>query len=113
MSDEHTRATDRRHRTRAEADQIAADYESSGLTQQAYCDGHGLALKTLARYVARYRRAMSEKATPPQWVAVELSAKRGVAGELAVLLASGYRIEVKPGFDATTLQQLVRALERR
>jgi hypothetical protein len=113
MSEEHAGATGQRHRTRAEADQIAADYESSGLTQQAYSEGHGLALKTLARYVARYRQANRERATPPQWVAVELSAKGGAAGELAVLLPSGYRIEVKRGFDATTLQQLVSALERR
>jgi hypothetical protein len=113
MSDEHTRSTGQRHRTRAEADQIAADYESSGLTQQAYSERHGLALKTLARYVARHRRANRESATPPQWVAVELSAKSGAAGELAVLLPSGYRIEVNRGFDVTTLRQLLSALERR
>lgn len=113
MNDEHTRATGQRHRTRAEADQIAADYESSGLTQQAYSERHGLALKTLARYVARRRRGNRESATPPQWVAVELSTKRGAAGELAVLLPSGYRIEVNRGFDVTTLRQLLGALERR
>jgi hypothetical protein len=113
MNDEHKRASGGRRRTRAEADQIAADYESSGLTQQAYSKRHGLALKTLARYVARHRRANREGATPPQWVAVELSAERGETGELAVLLPSGYRIEVQRGFDATTLRQLVSALERR
>jgi hypothetical protein len=113
MSNEHARASDRRHRTRAEADQIAADYESSGLTQQAYSERHRLALKTLTRYVARYRRANRESATPGQWVAVEVSAKSGATGELAVLLPSGYRIEVNRGFDVTTLRQLLSALERR
>ena len=113
MGDEHTRARGGRHRTRAEADQIAADYESSGLTQEVYSKRHGLALKTLARYIARHRRAKRESATAPQWVAVELKAKPGVAGELVVVLPRGYRIEVQRGFDTTTLQQLVSALERR
>ena len=62
---------------------------------------------------SRHRRAKRESATAPQWVAVELKAKPGVAGELVVVLPRGYRIEVQRGFDTTTLQQLVSALERR
>jgi hypothetical protein len=49
-------------------------------------------------------------------VAVEISDRKQVAesrprSELLVLLSSGRRIEVKDGFDAKVLQQLVRVLE--
>ena len=102
-----------RRRSRAEAKQIAIEYEASGLNRQEYCERNGVAMKTLARYVARHRRARTEKATPQRWVAVEVARKRETRGELAVVLSSGCRIEVKPGFDAVTLRQLVSVLERR
>jgi hypothetical protein len=43
---------------------------------------------------------------------VEIAAGGGVCSELSVLLAGGRRIDVRPGFDAATLQQLVSTLER-
>jgi hypothetical protein len=49
-------------------------------------------------------------------VAVEVSARPQLDGELAsdltVLLARGRRVEVRRGFDGSTLQELVRVLER-
>ena len=102
-----------RHRSRAEAEQIAIEYEASGLSRQEYCERNGVAMKTLARYVARHRRGRAEKATPQRWVAVGVAKPRESRGELAVVLSSGRRIEVKRGFDAATLRQLVSVLERR
>jgi len=46
----------RRHRSRAEADQLAAEYEASGLSQAEFCQERDVALKTLARYLARFRK---------------------------------------------------------
>jgi hypothetical protein len=46
----------RRNRSRSEADELAAEYEASGLTQQAFSKQKGIALKTLSRYVVRRRR---------------------------------------------------------
>ena len=101
----------RRHRTRAEADQLAAEYEVSGLSQAAFCEQRDLPLKTLARYLTRYRKQPvqgSESATR-RFVAVEVAAP-SASGGLTVLLPRGLRIEVKRGFDAATLRQLVSAL---
>jgi hypothetical protein len=112
MSNDETRGTGRRHRTRAEAEQLATEYEASGLTQQQYAERHGIALKTLARYVARHRRAKARDVAPARLLPVELSTKSEVGGGLTVLLAGGRRIEVKRGFDAVILRQLVNALER-
>ena len=100
----------RRHRSRAEADQVAAEYEASGLRREAFCDRNDIPLKTLCRYVTRYRK---ETGTGPQrWVSVEVATHNNYVGELAVLLSTGRRIEVKSGFDADTLRQLVAVLER-
>jgi hypothetical protein len=90
---------------------VAAEYEASGLSQEAYCRQRDIPLKTLARYVTRYRK---QKAgiEAPRWVAAEVANRRAHDGELAVVLSGGRRIEVKRGFDTATLRQLVAALER-
>jgi hypothetical protein len=46
-------------------------------------------------------------------VAVELEQKAAQkANAIEVVLARGRRVEVRPGFDATTLQALIAVLER-
>lgn len=103
----------RRHRSRAEADQIAAEYEASGLSQAEFCQQRDLLLKTLARYLARFRKQSiqsREQTTSQRFVAVEVVAARS-GSELTVLLSGGLRVEVKRGFDTLALRQLVAALE--
>ena|SRR5712692_4066155 len=114
MSEEQVRRRGRR-RSRAEAEQLVAEYEASGLSQREFCRQHELALGTLDRY--RKRRAYGDKRGGDGWVAVELSraneaGESGPGRELAVVLSSGRRIEVRRGFDAHTLEQLVRVLEQ-
>lgn len=103
----------RRHRSRAEADQLAVEYEASGLRQIEFCEQRDLPLKTLGRYLTRYRKQKAhgkEPHKPQRFVAVEVAGPRGGA-ELTVLLCGGLRVEVKPGFDAGTLRQLIAVLE--
>ena len=103
----------RRHRSRAEADQLATEYEASGLSQAEFCQQRDLPLKTLARYLARFRKQSSqnrEQTTSQRFVTVEVASPRS-GGELTVLLSGGLRIEVKRGFDTLTLRQLVTALK--
>jgi hypothetical protein len=111
VSNEESERPRRRHRTRAEADQVVIEYEASGLSQEAFGRQRGIPLKTLARYVARYRK---QKAgiQPPRWVAAEVAVRGAKGDELAVLLPGGRRIEVKRGFDIATLRQLVAVLEQ-
>lgn len=101
-----------RRRTREEADGIAAAYEASGLSQAEFCEQRGVALKTLARYVARYRRERSGKEGAAQWISVEVARKHRDPSVLSVVLDGGRRIEVRRGFDVETLRRLVAALER-
>ena len=101
-----------RRRSREEANRLAADCEESGLSQREFCEQHGVPLKTLVRYLTRYRREQRGKNQTPQWVAVEVGAKRGDAAELSIVLTGGRRIEVTRGFDVETLRRVVEALEQ-
>lgn len=69
-------------------------------------------MKTLARYVAQHRRDQAGQSRKPRWIAVEVAEQGHRGAELAVVLASGRRVEVRRGFDAGTLRELVAALER-
>jgi hypothetical protein len=111
MTDNHSEMKHRRHRSRAEADHLAAEYEASGLSREEFCQQKNVPLKTLSRYVTRYRKQKAEGNQPQRFVAVEVAGPSG-CGELAVLLSGGRRIEVKRGFDASTLRQLVAVLEQ-
>jgi hypothetical protein len=106
-----------RRRSRAEAQQVAADYESSGLSAVEFCRQHGLSLATLARYRKWQRQAQGDAATGNRWLAVEVSGGSatvsGTGSGLAMALPDGRRIEVMRGFDAATLVQLLGVLERR
>jgi hypothetical protein len=91
---------------------MAADYEASGLSREAFCNQRDVRLKTLDRYVTGYRKQRADGSETQRWVAVEVAGHSGCGSELAVLLSSGRRIEVKRGFDSGTLRQLVAVLEQ-
>jgi hypothetical protein len=109
---EATSKMHRRHRSRAEADQLAAEYEASGLTREAFCRQREVPLKTLCRYVTRYWREKGDTPQSPRLMQVEVTAPGCVSGALNVLVRGGRRIEVSRGFDAATLRQLITVLEQ-
>jgi len=111
MSEEQL-AGPRRRRSRAEVEQLVVEYGTSGMSRVEFCQEHGLALSTLARYQRRREQGRDEGAGPSRWLAVELSGAHATgASGLAVVLTGGRRIEIGRGFDAQTLQQLVSLLE--
>jgi hypothetical protein len=91
---------------------MAAEYEASGLSREEFCKQKDVGLKSLDRYVTRYRRGKAQANEPQRWVAVEVAGRGGHGGELAVVLRGGRKIEVKSGFDPNTLQALVAVLEQ-
>jgi hypothetical protein len=116
MDEKKQPAEMRRRRTRAEVEQLAAEFEASGLSKVEFCRNHGLSLSTLSRYRNRPLR-LGETAGVARWVAVEVAApdqrKSSTGGSgLAVESARGWRIEVGRGFDPLTLAQLLKVLER-
>ena len=104
-----------RRRSRAEAEQLVAEYEASGLSCVEFCRQHRMSLATLGRY--RKRQAQGAADTKNHWLAVEVSRASaavgsGMASGLAVMVPGGRRIEVGCGFDAPTLERLLSVLER-
>ena len=106
----------RRRRSGAEVDGLVAEYEASGLNRQEFCLKHGLGLATLDRYRNRRRQRHETSSGNSRLIKVELSGPQQIgnaaSSEVAVVLSSGRRIEVRSGFDVDMLRQLVRVLEQ-
>ena len=118
--DEHAQTLRVRiNRSRAEAEQLLAEFDASGLKRAEFCRKHGLSVDTLDRY--RRRRARGQAVLGSHLLAVEVcgateaaAPRDSVAGSgLAVVLPGGRRIEIGYRFDASTLVQLLDVLERR
>jgi len=103
----------RRYRSRKEAQQLAHSFEECGLTRQEFCRQNKVALNTLNRYLKRYSKEQHSRKESAQWLAVEIARPEQKGNsELTVVLRDELRIEVRRGFDAATLQQIVAALGR-
>ena len=108
----------RRRRSRAEAEALVAEFESSGLMREAFCRQRGLAVGTLDKYRQRVHGGPRSVAGP--MVPVELvrspaqEASSDVDGDSVFVVESrsGRRIEVRRGFDAGTLERLLTVLDR-
>lgn len=112
MSEGQVRKKRSRYRSRAEADLLAAEFEAGSQTRQAFCEQRNLALKTLARYLTRYRQSRAADGESARWLSVEVKPAAPRGCQVSVLLAGGRRVEVAPGFDPATLREVVRALEQ-
>jgi hypothetical protein len=108
-----------RRRSRAEASQLVVEFEQSGLKRKEFCAAHGLSMHTLDAWRRRAARpGVDEKIVPVELVETchtgrglmsVVSAQPSVT--LRVVLPSGLRIEVEPGFDGVELRRLIAALE--
>jgi hypothetical protein len=106
----------RRRRSRVEVEKLVAEYEASGLTRDVFCQQRGLSVVTLDKYRRRVQKWARSGAGPMLPVEVVLStgsncAARGY-GVLVVESRSGRRIEVGRGFDAETLERLLKILDK-
>ncbi len=103
----------RPRRSRAEAEQLLAEFEASGLSQVEFSRIRRLGHGTLGRYRKQRRERSGESRGADRWVAVEVSsASARCESRLAIALPAGCRIEVGRGFDSGTLLQLLHVLER-
>jgi transposase-like protein len=106
----------RRRRTRAEIQQLVAEFVSSGMEHSEFCRMRGLCRSTFYRHVKKHRRKDNALVPSSQLLAVELAgmSRTGQSenGGLTVVLASGRKIEVVRGFDGHTLERLISMLER-
>ena len=108
-----------KRRTRAEVQQLVAEFVSSGMRRSEFCQSRGLSFGTLNRHLKkqRWKRKNRAGSSAGQLVPVELPAKKSPRQHepscgLAVVLPGGRLIEVQPDFDTNTFERLVTALER-
>src|SRR5271165_6651524 len=108
-----------KRRTRAEVQQVVAEFLSSGMQRSEFCQSRGLSFSTLDRHLKklRWKRRRKPISSAGRLVSVELAAKklpkqREPSCGLAVVLSGGRRIEVHPDFDTGTFERLVGILER-
>jgi len=108
-----------KRRTRAEVQQLVAEFVSSGMRRSEFCQSRGLSFSTLDRHLKkrRWKRRHGPVSSVDRLVKVELAARKspkqhGPSYGLAVVLPSGRRIEVHPDFDTSTFERLVSVLER-
>jgi hypothetical protein len=117
MTDKQETLEPKRRRTRAEVEQLVAEFQRSGTTQKQFCLSHRLALSTLQRYL---HHKPKKRKTPAQGklVAVEVAGQSRwqepeVGCGLGLVWANGRKLEVQRGFDEATLERLLNVLERR
>jgi hypothetical protein len=114
------RAAARKRRTRAEVQQLVAEFVSSGMRRSEFCRSRGLSFSTLHRHLKkrRWKRRRRPASSAGRLVKVELAARKSPPTQhepscgLAVVLSVGRRIEVQRDFDTTTFERLVSLLER-
>jgi transposase len=87
-------------------------WRTSGLSVPAFCARHGLSTASFYswRRVLERRAAEQPAFAPVQIIADPVPVR---ASALEVVLADGRAVRVAPGFDATTLRQLLAVLEGR
>jgi hypothetical protein len=108
-----------KRRTRAEVQQLVAEFVSSGMRRSEFCRSRRLTFGTLNRHLKkqRWKKKSRASSSASPLVPVELAARKSPAQHrsscgLAVVLPSGRRIEVHPEFDTSTFERLVGILER-
>ena len=100
----------RTRRTGKEVQRLVEEFISGGMKRSAFCRSKGLSLGTLRRHLEGGKQGARQT---PRLVAVELEEKAAQkANPIEVVLGRGRRVEVRPGFDAATLQALIAVLER-
>lgn len=97
-------------RSREEAQRLVSEFEQSGMTRTAFCQGHGVTPHVLDYY--RRKLGNSKQSRTAQLLPVELVGPLPTrSSHLQVELANGRRIAVGGGFDALLLRRLVAVLE--
>src|SRR5271167_4318221 len=99
-----------KRRTRAEVQQLVAEFVNSGMRRSEFCQSRGLSFSTLDRHLKklRWKRRRKPISSTGRLVPVELADRKSPMQHepscgLAVMLPGGRRIEVYPDFDSTTL----------
>ena len=101
-------------RSREQWAALVKEHEASGQSQRAFCAARGIGQSTLRYWRRRLQEdgLDGERRVGARLVAVRVREEAPVEGLSGVSLVAGggVRIELAPGFDAATLQRVLRTL---
>src|SRR5437016_2965314 len=108
-----------KRRTRAEVQELVAEFMRSGMRRSEFCRSRRLSFGTLNRHLRKRRWKRKSRAAssagrlmPVEFAAGKSPPQHGASCRLAVVLPGGRRIEIHPDFDTSTFERLVSLLER-
>ena len=84
--------------------------KQSSLSQKAFCEQHQIGIASFRRWRAIFVREGKPKARPASLLPVNIIAPVTVPG-LSLCFGEALRLEIPPGFDVATLQQVVDVLQ--
>ena len=87
-------------------EQRRAQYKKSGLSRKAFCKKHHLKLSTLAYWLSRLGKQEKERGL----VELDHASIAPLVPGLVVIVGQNYRIEIRRGFDAQLLSEVIQAL---
>jgi hypothetical protein len=90
-------------RSKEEIARVMDQYLSSGMSRAEFCRRSGIPLGTMSNYCRRH--------SAHTFVQVEVETADGPAGQIAIVLAGGRRVEVATEFDDTALLRVIRIVE--
>jgi hypothetical protein len=90
--------------------QMLEEYAASGLGRREFCEQRGIALTTFDYWRREHGNKRRKQSRRPRLVKVEVAAGEG-AGQFALSLANGRRIESSWRFADVELARLIRVAE--
>jgi hypothetical protein len=113
-----------KRRTRAEVQQLVAEFIGSGMRRSEFCCSHGLSFSTLDRHLKnskkharnKWNKASRSSSASDRLLPVEVAAVQHIRREpssgLSAVVSGNRWIEVRRNFDVETFQRLLSLLER-
>jgi hypothetical protein len=103
----------RRH-TANERAGLVAEQRSSGKTQIAWCEDHGISIRTFSRWALGVKGREIEDNRAVDWVELNgfnsTPSLSSVSNAVIEILVGAYTVRVKPGFDRETMSDVCRML---
>jgi hypothetical protein len=92
---------------------VVQAYAASGLSVSAFCRDQGISASLLYRWRRRCPADPAPSAANGGFVELRPVDRPAKGSGVALVVDGSWRLEVEPGFDVTTLEQVLACVERR
>lgn len=87
---------------------LLSDYQESNMSASDWCKSKGIQKSTLYYWMKKHKDLNTEIKEPTTWVEVSLPSHKPTENYSAIFLKIGdFTLSVEPGFDKTTLQDVL------